>query len=421
MLLQAVSLLNRICKIFLRKENGNTALIFALSTPVLFGVAGTAVDFGTVALKRAELQAASDAAATAAAKQMSMANATDSVVTATAHNYLANQLKGDEANATNIVAIDRTKASVKVELTENWNPFFAHFLSANVTPIVTSSTAVLQGNSKLCILALNASENQAYRMMNASQISAPDCGVYSNSTDPKGMDLQNTSSISAKVICSSGGVAANKSQTSVVPQTDCPPIPDPLISQAAPPVGVCTATNTVISNGIVTLSPGVYCGGINIAKLAIVVFNPGTYIIKDGPLKLGDTTGITGKNVGFYLTGPNAVLDFSGNSGISLSGAETGPMAGLLFYADRAQPNGTAHKISSALVLSLTGTIYLPTGDLTVDPNATVAGKSAYTAIVAQRVRINNSAVLTLNSNYAATAVPVPEGVNSAAKVVLTN
>jgi len=114
-------------------------------------------------------------------------------------------------------------------------------------------------------------------------------------------------------------------------------------------------------------------------------------------------------------------LDFSGTAAINFSGSETGAMAGLLFFADRAQPDGTAHKISSSLVLNLTGTIYLPTGDLTVDPNAAVAGKSAYTAIVVERIRVNNSSVLTLNSNYAATAVPVPEGVDSAAKVVLIN
>ena len=418
---RAVLLVKKMCDIFFEKENGNTALIFALSSPLLLGVVATGVDFGTIVLKRAELQSASDGAAISAAKQMGMANSTDSVITATAANYLANQLTGAEATATNTVVINRTKASVKVALTENWHPFFAHFINADVTPIVTSSTAILQGNSKLCILALNPSENQTYRMMNSAQVSAPDCGIYSNSTDKKGMDLQNFSSITAKAICSSGGISANKAQTNVTPQTDCPPIPDPLASQAPPSVGSCSATNTVIAAGIITLSPGVYCGGINVAKLAVVNFNPGVYVIKDGPLKLGGATVVTGKNVGFYLTGIGATLDFSGTAAINFSGSEMGPMAGLLFFADRAQPDGTAHKISSSLVLNLTGTIYLPTGDLTVDPNAAVAGKSAYTAIVAERIRINNSSVLALNSNYAATAVPVAEGIDSAAKVVLSN
>ena len=111
------------CDIFFEKENGNTALIFALSSPLLLGVVATGVDFGTIVLKRAELQSASDGAAISAAKQMGMANSTDSVITATAANYLANQLTGAEATATNTVVINRTKASVKVALTENWHPF----------------------------------------------------------------------------------------------------------------------------------------------------------------------------------------------------------------------------------------------------------------------------------------------------------
>lgn len=225
---RAVSLVKKLNDVFFRKENGNTALIFALSSPLLLGVVATGVDFCTVVWKRTELQSASDGAAISAAKQMSVASSTDSIVSATAKNYLANQLTGDDATATNTVAIDHAKASVKVVLTEYWHPFFAQYLNADVTPVMTSSTAVLRGNSKLCILALNPSENQTYRMMNSAKVNAPDCGIYSNSTDKKGMDLQNVSSITAKVICSAGGISASKAQTSVTPQTDCPPIPDPL-------------------------------------------------------------------------------------------------------------------------------------------------------------------------------------------------
>ena len=150
-------------------------------------------------------------------------------------------------------------------------------------------------------------------------------------------------------------------------------------------------------------------------------FAPGTYVIKDGPFTLAGVTVVSGSNVGFYLTGAGAALDFSGTSTINLSGAETGPLAGLLFFADRNQADGTTHKISSINVLSLTGTIYLPKGDLIVDPAALVAGNSAYTAIIANRLRIEKGPTLVMNTNYGATKVPVPDGVRSAATVVLTN
>jgi hypothetical protein len=67
----------------------------------------------------------------------------------------------------------------------------------------------------------------------------------------------------------------------------------------------------------------------------------------------------------------------------------------------------------------LTGTIYLPKGNLLVDPTANVAEKSAYTAIIAKRLVVENGPSLVLNTNYGATKVPVPDGIRSAADVVL--
>ena len=56
----------------------------------------------------------------------------------------------------------------------------------------------------------------------------------------------------------------------------------------------------------------------------------------------------------------------------------------------------------------LLGTIYLPRSILLVNSNAPVADKSAYTAIVAGRLWLQEGPTLTLNANYGATDVPVP-------------
>lgn len=96
-------------------------------------------------------------------------------------------------------------------------------------------------------------------------------------------------------------------------------------------------------------------------------------------------------------------------------------MAGLLFFADRAQPDGTTHTISSINVKSMTGTIYMPNSDLRISSPGSVANTSAYTAIVTKRLRLDLASNLVMNTNYGATAVPVPNGVRTAATVVLTN
>jgi len=405
----------------LADTRANTTMIFAGALPVLVGATGLAVDFGTLAMKRSALQAAADQAATAGAKKMALASATDASVTSVSTSYLAGDLKAEDAGAANVVTIDHTKNSVTVQLTENWTPFFAHFVAAGVTPIIVNATAALQGGSRLCILTLHPSDPFDFNMLKNAHVQAGGCAIYANSTNTSSLTLGSGSNVTASKICSAGGVVAIGSTSNVPPETDCPPIPDPLASLAAPAFGGCTDNNYKITSGTAMLNPGVYCGGINIAGSANVTFKPGTYVIKDGFLSIGGNAVVNGTNTGFYLTGKNALLWFIGNATVNLSGAETGPLAGILFFADRTMNTIVPHIISANDVHQLTGTIYFPSTNLLIDPNGTVAESSAYTAIIALHMAINNGPNLVLNTNYNATKVPVPIGVVSAATVVLTN
>jgi len=403
-------------------RRGNIALTFACALPALLGTTGVAIDFATFTMKRATLQSAADEAAVAGAKQLSLASSTDAVISAAVNGFLQNQLTGNDSAATGTSTIDHAKGTVAVQVSENWTPFFAQFINASITPVVARATATLQGESRMCILSLNGAESQAFRMMNNGHVLATGCGVFSNSADAKGMVLQNNSSITAAIICSAGGISANKAQTNVVPQTDCAPVADPLATRPAPSFAGCSQTNTVISSGITSLAPGVYCGGLKVSGTATVTFNPGTYVIKDGPFTIDSNAKVSGTNTAFYLTGPNALLNLTGNATINFSGAEAGQMAGLLFFADRAQADGSTHVINAQNAQTLTGTIYFPTGDLRIDPaSASVSGNSAYTAIIVNRIRIEKGPTLVMNTNYGATNVPVPVGVRSSGTVVLTN
>ena len=95
-------------------------------------------------------------------------------------------------------------------------------------------------------------------------------------------------------------------------------------------------------------------------------------------------------------------------------------MAGLLFFEDANSTLFRIHNIRATNAFNLTGTIYLPRGFLLVDPAATVAAKSAYTAIIAKRLLVENGPSLVLNTDYASTQVPVPDGIRSSADVVLS-
>ena len=203
------------------------------------------------------------------------------------------------------------------------------------------------------------------------------------------------------------------------PTVDCPGFADPRAKRVPPSSKNCDFNNVKVKNKKTTLSAGVYCGGLTISGTSQVAFEPGVYVIKDKPFVVVDTAGISGKNVAFYLTGKKAVVEFKNNTSIRLSGREDGPLSGLLFFEDRESELGRVHKINSAHADELTGTIYLPRGKLSIDPNAEVAGSSAYTALIVWQLELDYGPTLVLHSDYGNTNVPVPAGVRVPGRVVL--
>ena len=138
------------------------------------------------------------------------------------------------------------------------------------------------------------------------------------------------------------------------------------------------------------------------------------------PVVVTDTASLAADDSGFYLTGWNSVVWFNANTTISLSAPVDGPLAGLLFFEDRAASGVRLHRFASNNARKLLGTIYLSKSMLNIDANAPVADQSAYTAIVTQSLQLQSGPNLILNSDYSATKVPVPEGIKGASQVVLT-
>ena len=211
--------------------------------------------------------------------------------------------------------------------------------------------------------------------------------------------------------CSAGGVQGAAKNFTTQPTTDCRQVEDPLAARGIPAPAPCNFTNKVVSNFITILSPGVYCGGIDIKDNANVLFKEGTYVIKDGELK-SSLRGISaGKGVTFVFVGEGSRFAFDNTTRISFSAPETGPYAGILFYQDPATVNTTTFEISSEKAGKLLGTIYLPNGIFKVHASNPIGKESAYTVIVARKLDIGKEAELFINADYASTSVPVPEGV----------
>jgi len=431
---------------FVQHRGGSIAIAFSLVAPIMLLAVGATIDYAGVVSGKRSLQAVADAAAIAGARATRLGNATKiSVASTVAHVVAANSRGASITNSTSVAA-DLT--SVTMTVSQEIPTRFRAIVGASSTQASATATARIAGSAPLCVASLATSDpkltsvptptldkagtitlaalaidvmllpNPGLLMLKSAKVTAPNCFVSTNLPRPYSMLLLDTAKLTARSIQSGGGyvgvVGLNYSST---PGADSPPAPDPLASQPAPTVPPgCSSTNAVVSSST-SLAPGVYCGGLHITGGASVTLTPGVYIIKDGSLMVDSGSTLSGNGVGFYLTAtlpatkstmPN--IYFGTDTHISLSAAATGEMAGLLFFEDRAIPTGALHAILSNDARTLLGTIYLSRGFLGVAANSPVADQSAYTIIVANALLLYGGPELMLNTNYSATAVPVPTG-----------
>src|SRR5207244_1198571 len=96
--------------------------------------------------------------------------------------------------------------------------------------------------------------------------------------------------------------------------------------------------------GTVTLSPGVYCNGLNVQGGANITLNPGIYYIVGGVFSAASGATITGTGVTLVLTGNTlgqttyATMNFTGGATLNLTAPSSGAMKGLAVFQDRNAP-----------------------------------------------------------------------------------
>ena len=399
----------RFGRAFAACRRGGVATLFAVSVPAAMGALALAVDYSTLSLSHSRLQSVADTTALAASQELRLSSVSPDQLSTFARGFAQAQLRdagfGDvSVNAT--TGDNRTTLEVTIAATPS-----LHFGVALGEPTVSvRAVARLLGGLPICVLALSPTDKGALNFDKDSRLSAPGCAIYSDSIAKDGIKSNTKAVVTAGFICSAGGAVKHAGGFVPEPLTDCPIVPDPLASRPAPPVGGCDATNLKITGGSRSLLPGTYCGGIAVSGGATVTLQSGVYVIKDGPLDIGGRGSLSGTNVGVYLTGNGAVLNFRADSSISLTAPKNGPLASLLFFEDRASAINRKHQIDSNDARQMLGTVYLSRGSFSVDANNPVADQSAYTVIVARKIEANAGPNLVLNTNYGASDIPVPLG-----------
>ena len=419
-------------------RDGNVALLFALLFPVIALTAGAGLDFQRWQMQKARLQDFADTLAIRGGREFLLANADpariESLVEAIAESDLS---KSHQIGAFEIeVEADAREASVTVNLIqERLAALTLPIIDPSAHEIAAAATAVASGARNVCVVALDESASRTVEASFNARLDAAECAIMSNSTSSTGVYASGTAKVTSSLLCSAGGYSGASSNYEPAPTTDCPRTQDPLSERTAPPYGGCDYRDKMVGSRDFTtftaalkgsfgesaggddtmarqeytLEPGVYCGGLTVGSNARAILSPGVYVMKDGPLTIDLNGAIAGEGVSFVMDGNAAVFLFSPDSKIELSAAKEGLTAGILFFEGR-DSTAKTHSILSNDARKLLGTFYLPNSTLFVSTFAPVADQSAYTAIVAKKLRLAGSPTLVLNTDYALTDVPVPAG-----------
>lgn len=329
-------------------RRGAVAAMLALTLAVLVGVAAVAVDVTHARAVRAELRAAADLPAIAAASRLPDGAAARS----TSIDFGARHLEPDVHGAvteTTDVELGRWDAASDRFILSNDQPsavrVFARRSKARGNAVRTWFAGLVgfpgdrglgrggRRPRRAAGLHRRPSSNcrGAVLLDCNARLDLAGCELHAHSTGSRRLWRKSNSSAAADEHCLKGSWRDESTGTvTPTPQTGCTPAADP-----APPIDVtvdaCKGGTPDPITDTRTLTPGTY-RGLTIDSNANVTLAPGTYVIKNAPFRVLSNARPTGNGVTIYLANNSACLFFDSNTVISPTGPSAGANAGLLIY-----------------------------------------------------------------------------------------
>jgi hypothetical protein len=278
-------------------------------------------------------------------------------------------------------------------------------------PVKAQATALrtIQG-PPICVLAISKRDpaaSGAITVAGNASVTAKDCALYSNSSAADAIRVQGSATVQAAGYCAVGGVTSPAPLTPAA-TPGCDRRADPFEGKFPVPVTTgCDFNNVRVgSNRAETLSPGIYCGGIEVKGTA--TFLPGLYVVKDGLLDINAGGAASGTDVTFYLTGTNAGFEFNGSGALNVTAPTGGTYSGMLVIQDAASNPGRTNKINGNSNTRIMGAIYTPTQFIEVIGNGTFGQSSPFMPMIADRVSFSGSSVTQSEVTEMKTVAPIP-------------
>jgi len=417
----------------LRDERGVTAVLVAVTLPVLLLFGALAIDTGWWFATKRQMQSAADAAALSAAYEV-MAGSSNLVQAASdaakQNNYAGPALTATCSGGGPLVCSsysDTYFSGVEVILNQPVNSTLASWALPSGVTIATRAVAVKNPlplpYRYSCVLALglnppptgNATEDNAINL--AGTINAPDCSLVSDSDSTSAFQVQGSATINAATLITPGQVSftggAYTLNLSYPAQTGANIVPDPYANMlthtflttgppAMPTAPACMYNNTtstwsgncVVAGSSInvgdTLSANTQISGGLAIKNGTVNLSLGTYWITDGNLDLQNgssratlqcpscTNG--GAGVTVILTtaqvsgGTVGAVTLGSNANLNLNAPSSGTFKGLVLIQDSNGLPAAPSNAQANATETLTGLVYFPQSAITFQGTPAATG-----------------------------------------------
>lgn len=388
-------------------RSGNTAMLFALSAIPLFGAAGVALDYGHAHLAKSELQAAADAAVVSAAK----ADTDPSSRVGIAKSVFASNVAGRAFISSAVPSVTSNGDAIALTTSANIPTSFTRVFGYTKIGINATSSAAAGKNygagGPACVLALSETDDGAFYVNGTTSFEAINCSVYSNSNAAESLRAVGDPTVTAKSFCTVGGYDINGNFLPL-PTEGCSAVPDPFAHLPAPASEACDGTEkaTVVKKGEHTLSPGTYCGGLEMMAQANATLEPGIYVVKDGPLIFRSGSATVAHGVFFYVTGTKAGVSVNGGADLDHIAPASGIYKGMAMMQDAAANPYTISEIQGGGAVKLSGALYFPTQTLQIGGNGDLGQNTDAWAIVAHKVQLKGNGAVRIEASFEAKGLP---------------
>jgi Flp pilus assembly protein TadG len=398
-------------------QKGQAIPLIALLVVILIGMAGLVVDGGQLTMQYRASQNAADAAALAAAIQITngatVTQATSRGSTVAQYNQIPSSdlsiAYQDSSGAQTTVASLVT--SVTATVRHDFSTLFLPIVGIDSASVSTAATvSVTQGGAACVLCVMSSSASAALELTSNGTLTVNGGNVHVNSSSSSALSVGpngnlTTSSGQTKVV--GGTTGSGVTHMSPPPVTGVSAASDPLASVPVPSI-----TNT--GTGSTTLNPGIF-SSLSVTGNITVTLNPGTYVFK-GPITVTGNGTLKGQGVTIYMacssyptacsTGQSgASLTVTGNGSVDLTAQSYGTYQGLAIFSDR--NNSSTIEIGGNGSTHFTGTVYALAG--TADLHGNGSNSNVNARVIANKAAITGNGALTINytqsANYVAPSV----------------